>query len=635
MRKTLICAAVALCGASAALAQGQPADPFRAACEQAAAHLAAGKFKEAAAALEPALKEAAASKGPSRDLVFYYYGCAAVAAGDDNAAGRALARLAPFENAELAAHARYLLGRIHHRAGELTEALQHYDAVAPAFDKQPAAAKKGPDFASEALFHSGVLLYEQKKFSEALPRFELVLKRDRAPAWIEEARLRMGICHVRMNQGAEAAKLLQFSQDHPRLARQSRWWIAQALLRAAEPKPADAAAHLRKAAAAAETDAGPPQAEILLALGDALERAGRPAEAVEVYKPLLGSKGEEILARLAGAHAAARQYREADETASRFEKEYPGSPLLGDVLLRRADMAFVEAQGGKGDYAEVVRRYERILATVSGPAAHAARYRTALAQYRLGRFGDAVATLRAIPEQDRTGELGGAHVLQAECLLRGALPSDRATDAVTAARLLKDYQEAAELLGKYSGLAQDPEAMMKLGQALRESAALLADPAERAAVATKGRELYENFRAAFPNHALRPTAEYERANCYALAGDPATAIQKLERFKAAPFVDTPVAPLALLRQAQLFRAAGQPAQAVAILTECRTRHEAALLKDPARLSWVPLLRYHHGAALKEAKQAAEAAKILESVVKEHAGSEWAEPSSRLLKELKP
>jgi hypothetical protein len=50
---------------------------------------------------------------------------------------------------------------------------------------------------------------------------------------------------------------------------------------------------------------------------------------------------------------------------------------------------------------------------------------------------------------------------------------------------------------------------------------------------------------------------------------------------------------------------------------------------------VPLIRYHHAAALKELKQAAEAAQILESIVKEYGASEWAAPSQRLLKEVKP
>ncbi len=627
---------LALTVAALALGAQAPApDPFGAACDRAAADLGAGKAKEALSALEPLLKDPALAGSPHRDRLHYYAGCAAFEAGNDLAAGRALSRLAPFGHPAYGAHARFLLGRIHHRAGEYTEAAGHYEAAAGAKVQGPSGA-----FVTEAVFHHGVLLYELRSFPEALAKFVLFLQKDKRPAWAHAAQLRLGICQVRAGQNAEALKTLQALQDHPTLARAARWWMARAVLAAPGSKPADAAEHLRKAAAAPEVENGPANGEIQLALGDALERAGRPAEAVDVYRPLSGSgpHAEEALARLAGAHAAAKQYREAEETAARFEKQHPASPFLGDVLLRRADVAFAEAQA-KNDpalFAEAVKRYARVLSG-SGAAANSARYRTAVAQVRLGKFEDALASLRAIPDAERTGEMAHAGLLQAECLLRAAAPAEDAADALAAAQTLKDLQEAAAQLQKSVGQAGDrtPDAIMKLGQALRQCAALLSVPEERAQVAHQARELYEGFRAQFPNHPLRPVAEYERANCYALAGDPNTAIQKLERFRAEPFVNAPVAPLALLRQGQLYRAANNPAQAAAVLAECRTRHEAALLKDPARSAWVPLIRWHHAAALKAANQGAQAAPILESIVKDFGAGEWAEPARRMLKEGKP
>ncbi len=645
-----------------------PGETLRARCEQAAALLAAGKAKEAAATLGPLLKDPAAQASAYRDWIHYQFGCAAVATGDDAGAGRALSRLTPFDHPHFAAHARYLLGRIHHRAGEYTEAAQHYDAIPASHEKQLAAARQAlqnpqtpsaerarleafvkgapPEFLAEALFHKGMLLYEQRRFADALQGFTQAAQKDRRPAWVEEARLRIGMCQFHLGRAAETAQALQPLLEHPRLARQARWWTAQALLRAAPPRPGEAADLLRRAAAAPDAGSVPTQGDLLVSLGEALERAGRGAEAIDVYQQLLAMKvrGEEALARLTGAYAAAKRYREVDEAAARFEKAHPESPLLGEVLLRRADAAFVEAQAApeagrqRELHAEALRRYERVFSGgAAGPAANAARYRMALAQYRLGRLPEAAATLRAIPDAERTGELAGAFHLQAECLLRAATPADEAADALTAARTLQDLQEAAEQLQKFVGQAgpQAPEAAMKLGHVLQEIAALLADKQERARVADSARQLYEAFRAQFPNHALRPVAEYERANCYALAGDPASAIQKLERFRADPFAAAPVAPLALLRQAQLYRSMGQPAPAAAILGECRARHEPALAKDPARASWIPLLRFHHAAALKEAKQAAEAAKILDALLAEHASSEWTEPARRLLKEIKP
>jgi hypothetical protein len=130
-------------------------------------------------------------------------------------------------------------------------------------------------------------------------------------------------------------------------------------------------------------------------------------------------------------------------------------------------------------------------------------------------------------------------------------------------------------------------------------------------------------------------AEYERANCYVLAGDRNTGLSKFPRFHAAPFAEHPIAPLALLREAQLLREAGNPQAAVGVLAECRQKYEAGLRKDAARASWVPLILWHHAAALKAANQAAQAVPILESILKDSPTGEWAESARRLLKEVKP
>jgi cellulose synthase operon protein C len=656
VRHTLVILAALLAGGTAALAQD---DAFKGACDQAAANLAASKNQEVVAALEPMLRDPALAKSPNRDRLCYYLGCAAFALENDFSAGRALSRLAPFDASPYGPHARYLLGRIHHRSGEYTEAFAHYEAVPPAYEAQVAAARKSltnaaqlqpaekarlealvkgpaPDFVSETIFHAGVVLYELKSFPEAVAKFTLFTQKDKRPLWLEEARLRTGMSQVRLAQNAEALKTLQPLQDHPKLARNVRWWMARAILATAEAKPADAAEHLKKAAGAPATDSGPGDREIQVALGDALERAGKPADAVEVYKKL---DGEQPLARLVGAHAAAKQYREAEDASARFEKQYPGSALTGEVLLRRADAAFAEAQvtNKPEHFTEALKRYERVLGMVGGASAAAARYRTAVSQYRLGKFAEALENLRGIGEGDRSGDVAGASLLHGDCILRLASPAEDAADAITASKLLKDIVEAREQFGKALASAgnQAPEVTLKLAYCHRQAAILIADPAEKVAAANAGRELYEGFRAQFPTHPLRSVAEYERANCFVLAGDPASGISKLERFRAPPFADTPVAPLANLRHAQLLRTMNQPQAAATILAECRAKHEAALLKDQARAGWVPLIRYHHAAALKEMKQLAEAAQILESIVKEYGASEWAAPSQRLLKEVKP
>ena len=45
-------------------------------------------------------------------------------------------------------------------------------------------------------------------------------------------------------------------------------------------------------------------------------------------------------------------------------------------------------------------------------------------------------------------------------------------------------------------------------------------------------------------------------------------------------------------------------------------YEASLAKDPERSDWIPLLRYHHGVALRESGKSPEAKVLFESVVKQ-------------------
>lgn len=616
-------------------------DPLKVPCDQAAPLLAAAKAKEAAGLLAPHEKAAAATKSPSRDRFFYYLGCAAFAEGNDLLAGRSLAALAPFENPLYGAHTRYLLGRLHHRAGELVEAAANYDAVPAAFEKMPPAAKNPPpDFVGDAAFHGAVLLYERKAFADALARFQAVIQKEKRPAILEEARLRAGMSQARLLQGGEAVKTLAPLLAHPKLARAARWWTAQSILGAADGKPGDAAEHLKKALEAPAGEAGPEDAELLLALGGALDRAGRGGEAVGPYQKLLASntRVEEALSRLVGAHVAAKQYREAEAAGARFAKDFAASPLLGEVLVRLGDVAYAEGQANAALLPEAVKRYERALAVAAGPAAGLARYRMGASLYRMGKLPEALAAFRGIPDADRVGDAAHASLLQAECILRTVSAPEDAADALKASEVLKDLNEAVAHLSRVQGAPGSPNAevlLFKLAQAQQQVAAVLSEPGERAQAANTARGLYETFRAQYPNHALRPNAEYERANCYALAGDPTQGLQKLARFHGEPFASAPIAPLALIREAQLFRAANNPAQAVAVLNECRTKYEAALRKDPARAGWVPMLLYQLAASMKAANQGAQALPLLESLLKEFGTGEWAGPAQRLQKEIKP
>jgi TolA-binding protein len=651
--------------------------------DEADAHLGAGRSPEALAALAPAARERWLARSRGRDLVHYGLGCASYIAGDAVSAGRALVRLAPFEQPGIGPHARFLLARIHHAAGEFPEAMDHYEAVPASFDRHVQAARQAlqsnaaavrdhplervrletlaggppPDWVLDASFHAGTILYERGKFEDALARFGRVGQRQPPHPLAEEALLLSGACQVRLGRHADAARTLQPLLDHPRLGPRARAWTARSLVRGADPgqpqalqKALDAAvAHLRQAVSllagrpGSEGEAG----DLLLETAGLLRRAGRPGDAVPLYRQVAGGeRTEEAQAGLVACLRLAGQPREAEEAFRLFEKQNPRSPLLAESLSHYAECAFAAARAAQDPaaqrplYEEAVRRYGRIVSRYPDlPQAGPSRCRLAMARHALGQYAESAAEFAAIPESDRGGPMAAASYVLADALLRAGPSADAATDALTAARRLRQLQAAIQALqaalAAAGGAPQAPDAMMKLGYCHQQVAALLADPTERAASVTAAREVYEQVRAQFPDHPLRPVAELERANSIALGGDIPTAIEKLTRFGAEPFAKAPVAPLALARQAQLLLAANRAADAVTVLTQCRAQHEEALRKDPARAGWIPLLRTLHGVALQSARQDADAVKTLQGVVQDYPDSEWARAARELLQGKKP
>jgi TolA-binding protein len=653
-------------------------------CGQAEALLAAGRAAEAAAALAPLLREPWIARSRHRINAFYVAGCASYAADDPVAAGRALLRLAPYDAPFMGAHARYLLARIHHAAGEVTEAADHYEAVPALFDQHLQAAKQAlqanappvkdnplerarleaaangpvPDWVDDALFHGAAVLYGQKKFDQAQIRFARLPQRNAKHPRAAEAQLFAAVCHVQLGRHNDAVGALQPLLAHPTLGARARLWTARAVLRGADPAQAQPYAQALARAAdllsqaldllSKKTGAAAEALDAAFELGDVLRRAGRAADAVPVYRPLLaGPRGEEALARLVACLQIAGRLKEAEEAFRKFEKEFPRSPFMAEACFHYAECAHAAALAA-GDspehrplFEEAVRRFERLIGQYPDlPQANLCRYRLASARYASGRYAEAAAALAAIAEPDRAGPLAASSHVLADALLRSGPASAEARDAVSASRRLQQLQVAAGALQAFLGAQpqapEAPEVMIKLGFAQQQIAALLqADPQARAQAAQAAVATYEQVRSQFASHPLRAVAEYERANSMVIGGDVAGGLGKLPRFHQEPLSKAPIAPVALLREAQLLRQLNRAPEAVNVMAECRQKYEEELRKDPARASWVPLLRCHHGLALKEAKQDAEAAKVFQSVVQDYPGGEWTRAAQELLQEKKP
>lgn len=651
----------------------------RARCDQAEMLLRLDKSQEAAPLMEPLLADAAQAKGKYRPAALYYLGYSKYQQKDFTAAARALAQLAPFADPAFGVHARYLLARTHQLAEERAEAATHYAELIAAYDAQRKAAEQAlknpdalkndpyerqrldalvknppPDYVARSWFYAGVLLYEDGRFAEAADRLAKFSAQYPNSPLIAEAQLRLGFCQVQLKQFGEALKSLDPHKDHAQLGDQARGWLARAQASAADPNNAQAvqqalgaaAENYRVAAekagqlAQADPSAKLRRADWLLARADAQQGVKQFKEAAATYQQVINENVEPLRTeqagqRLATAHHLAGQFKEADDACVKFQQTYPNSPLLAAVLFRHAENGFAVAEAAAANpnlpnraqelpklYGEALKRYQKSIEKFPEYAhVNLARLGLALAHYRLGQFEEAGKTLSTIPEPDRTGDLAAAPYLLADCLLRTA-PID-AEDALSAARLLEQVTQALKLLEVFLAAQpqspQVPDALLKLGNAHQQVALVMGEPQDRNKSLTAARQAYEKLIQQFGNHALQPTAVFERAKVLAYANDVNGAINELNRFQGDPLKSSSVAPLALLRLSSLLRSQNKPADAANVLAACRQTHEAAMLNDPARAAWAPLVQYHQGLALREAGKLPEAQGVFDNLVKQFAG----------------
>ena len=637
--------------------------------------LRVGKFREAAEAANTLAADPALKDNPYRAQALYHLGYAQYNLKDYPAAGRALSQLAPFQQ-DFGPHARYLMGRTHHLMGERPEAAVQYDALVAEYGtkmrkvaetlKNPAALKPEqkaalealvntptPDYIVRAAFYQALLMAEDGRHAEAAERFAGLLKRHAPSPLAPEMQLRLGYCQMLAKNYPAAVATLTPLREHPQLGDQAMWWIARSQLAAVDPANAPAFEQAARAAvdvlrtaadragALGKTDpaAKVRRGDILLELGDALQLLKQYDAAAALYAQTISEqdnpdRDEEALQRQVSALHLAGKYKESDELAQKFERMYPKSTLLGAVLFRVAENAYLGAIAAANDpnqkdreavnrrFNEAITRYQRLLKQFPEfPHANLARQGMAMALYRLGRYAETVAALQPIPEPDRVGPLATVPYLMADCQIR-ALPQE-ADDAVRAGIVVGQADQAAKLLDTFAAAnpkaPEAPDALLKMGYCYQRIGVMMVDPAERQKQLTLARTTYEKFLHQFPQHAAMPTAVLERAKCLVLLGDPATAMNELRRFTVDPLKNSPVAPLAVLRLLALLRAQGKAAEGLDLVAQCRARHEAAMLKDPERADWAPMLQYEHALTLKEAAKGPEAKAIFDGMVKQFPG----------------
>lgn len=508
--------------------QAAPQAPERAAAAvetplaRAEALLRKGQFKEAADVAARVLADAGSDAGAQAARAAYLHGYASFALKDYGSAVRSLATLAPFgAHGDMGLHARYLLGRVHHLAGERPEAVADYEAVVtgwegrgreararlatgdvPAADRaglEAAAKAAAPDYVARAAFYWGVVLGEFGRSDEAMAKLVEAVRLAPDSAVAAEARLRAAEAGVAVRKYAEVIDVVTPLVEDARWGDQALRYLAKAQYGAgltpvakgrgvtaqlnAQPDPQlvaqgvrNAIETLRKAdekanaVTGSDAQAAARRAVILLELGDMLQLDRQHAEAAKAYReaaacaPKDADVAERSLERQAAALQLAGEYVAADKACTAFLDRFDKSALRGEVALRHAENALLAAHAkregeSKGDYVEAVARFNRVIDHFPETTeANLARVGLATVHYLEGRFAEAAGVLAKIPEHERGAELAGAALLQADCELR-AIPAT-ADDALTGARVAQQLEQVTvQLEGFVAGRPADDPAV--------------------------------------------------------------------------------------------------------------------------------------------------------------------------------
>jgi outer membrane protein assembly factor BamD (BamD/ComL family) len=618
----------------------------------------AGDSDSVAKRLLEEARRAREAKKPA--LAQYYEGLAAFASKDLLNAGRTLNRLAPFNDPLWGTHARYIVGRIHHLADERAEAQVQYEGVLAGHDKVRAQAAEllkqpirdaserqrlealvrnsPPEHVGRAGFYLGVLLGDAGRFADAAQRFASFIQQQPRSPLLLEAQVRLGICLVQAKQNGDAVRVFEaLARAHPELADQILYWLGKAQAGAGDPnQPASmqqslarAIDTLSRAAEAASKQADTARrSEILLELADTQVLAQRYREAAKNYYEILDQKWlpgrqEELLERYVSALTLTGEYTISDKAAAAFVDRFPKSLLLPAVMFRQVENADFQALAAEKDpgrkqeaerFSEESSRRCRVLIERFPEFAYVntARFNLAMSHYRQRDFEKAREVLETISAADRAGELAIVSYVQADCLMR--LAPARADDALAVGRLEEQLKQASELLESFASAQGNGsyaiDASLRQGYCQQRLAALIAQPGERQKAYAAAEATYVRMRGQFANHPIQPFVVLERAKCRYHAGQVGTALSDLKRFlDIEPFRGSPIAPLGLIELGSILRFQKQPVPSAALLTECQRRHEAAMLKDPARAAWVPVLHYQLAMSLKESGKLAEAKEL--------------------------
>jgi tetratricopeptide (TPR) repeat protein len=621
-------------------------------CDRSEQLLRDAKAKEARDLLAPLVVSQQLGQSNHRVRILLDHGLASFLLKDYLAAGRSLGQLAPFGDPRYGNYARYLLARVHHLEDERAEAMALYDAVLAdheATRKHAAEALQQsdqlkpedksrlerilnapqPEYVARAGFYLGLLQYEGGRFIEAQARFTDFVGRNPDSNLAGDAQFYLGCCAFQLRQFAEAIEIFKaIAEEDTTQMGPALLWLGRAYIASAEGDDEESYALRMKHAIdtlrrAVDRSGKDRRGNALLELADALLLTNQAEEASKIYsfiheERLLPRRGEELLQRVTTARSMLGDSASAERLGTEFEKSYPQSILIPEVLFRRADTS-MRKKGARDAVGSARQLYQRIIEKYpEATLANAARLGLAWTHYSADEWDKAREALESIPQAERAGELAAVPYLLADCLIRQA--PRKADDALSAGKLQEQIGTAVTLLTDFVADQPDSalaaEALLRIGVCQERLAAVMSNQDERNKLLATARSSYERALVEYPLHPRGPVAVLARARCLNLAGDPNEAIRRLQAFGSGALKKEPAAPLAMLLQAELIGGQeNKAADAVRALALCRKRHEQTLSNDPKRADWVLLIKYRHALAMMDAGQPDEARTIFDELRK--------------------
>ena len=380
-----------------------------------------------------------------------------------------------------------------------------------------ALTRTAPEYVLMSWYNAATIQFDYGQFADAVTKYQSFLqprplKSELAPL----AQLREGICQIQLKQQDGARRSSRSWTTRNWATRRLGGWAS---FSESSPIPPTPEQHKRMVQAAIVTfgRAGenrpssprpmpPPRRDTATSSSTSptptpvLRCSRKPRRFTKAWPrtPPTRTRAEAAHERWAMCLCREGQSTASDAACNSFLQKYPQSMLQPSVMFWQAENSYrqglelakrpdasapaVQEQIKKlqeqaaNQYQAVVDKYPEF-AQISS-----ARYGLGMAYYRQEEWEKADKQLERILDADRIGDLVAASYYQADCLIH-TMP-ENADDALSAARLSGQLEEAAKLLSGFVGsnieTPETPDAMLKLADCYQRNAAILADQQEKA-----------------------------------------------------------------------------------------------------------------------------------------------------------